>query len=113
MAASRWSYAGFTEVTLFQRDGVWLAQDSASGRYFPNPSHCPYHVIFISQAEYRRIRYARAEGLAFPVFATAQQHFGRLPGFSFHAKSLETPDDYATQAYAVPDSEYVLTTENA
>jgi len=35
---------------------VWLAQDTASGRYFPQPSRRPYHVIFISHEEYQGLR---------------------------------------------------------
>jgi hypothetical protein len=113
VAGEHSSYTDFDSVAIFRQEGVWLAQDTESGRYFPNPSHCPYHVVFISHAEFRHIQYARAEGLAFPVFESAQQHFGRLPGFSFRAKSLEAPDDYANQGDAVPASEYVLTTQNA
>ncbi|MEO6786116.1 MAG: hypothetical protein ABI318_08280 [Chthoniobacteraceae bacterium] len=108
----QWSYTDFDSVAIFQHEGVWLAQDTTSGRYFRNPSHCPYHVVFISHAEFRRIQYSRAEGLAFPVFESAQPHFGRLPGFSFRAKSLETPDDYANRGDVVPISEYVLTSES-
>jgi len=103
-----WCYADFDFVALYKNEGVWLAQDTKSSRYFPNPSHCPYHVVFISHADFRRIQYARAEGLAFPVFESAQEHFGRLPGFSYHAKSLETPSNYANQRNAVPNSEYVV-----
>jgi hypothetical protein len=103
-----WCYIDFDSVGIFQEGGVWFAQDTATGRYFPNPSHRPYHVIFISYAEFRRLQNVRAEGLAFPVFEFAQAHFGRLKGFSFRARILETPDDYATQGDAVPFSEYVL-----
>jgi hypothetical protein len=113
VAGKRWSYTDFDSIAIFQHEGVWFAQDANSGLYFPNPSHSPYHVIFISHAEFQRIRHSRAEGLAFPVFELAQEHFGRLPGFSFRANSLEAPDDYANQGDAVPVSEYVLTTQNA
>lgn len=102
------SYTDFDCVTLFSRGDVWLAQDTASGRYFPSPSELPYHVIFISQEEFRRLRYARTEGLVLPVFEVAQRHFGLLPGFSFSGRSLETPDDYATREDAVPFSDYVF-----
>ncbi len=105
-------YTDFGSVAIFQHEGVWLAQDTDSGRYFPNPSYCPYHVVYISHSEFQRIQCARAEGLAFPVFESAQQHFGRLPGFSFSANSLEAPDDYATLGDAVPITEYVPTTQN-
>ena len=103
-----WCYVDFDSVAIFREGGVWFAQDTASGRYFPNPSHRPYHVIFISFAEFRSLQNAQAEGLAFPVFEFAQEQFGRLHGFSFRANSLETPDDYATRGDAVPFSEYVL-----
>jgi hypothetical protein len=112
VSGRQWSYKDFDSVAIFQNEGVWVAQDTGSGCYFPNPSNRPYHVVFISHAELLRIRHSRAEDLAFPVFQSAQQHFGRLPGFSFHAKSLEVPDDYANRGDAVPISEYVLTTHN-
>lgn len=112
VSGKHWSYTDFASVALFSQEGVWLAQDTESHRYFPNPSHHPYHVIFITHAEFKRLRHYRDEGLAFPVFEAAQQHFGRLPGFSFHANSLKTPDDYANRPDAVPPSEYVLTTQN-
>jgi hypothetical protein len=104
-----WSYSDFDSVAIFEQEGVWLAQDTDSRLYIPNPSQCPYHVIFISHAEFLHIQDSRAQDRAFPVFESAQQHFGRLPGFSFRAKSLETPDDYANRRDAVPISEYVLT----
>jgi hypothetical protein len=110
VAGKQSSYTNFDSVAIFRQEGLWVAQDIESGRYFPNPSHCPYHVVFISRAEHQRIEHSRAEGLAFPVFQAAQIHFGRLPGFSFDAKLLETPDDYANRGDAVSDSEYVLTT---
>lgn len=108
ISGREWCYVDFDSVAIFREEGVWFAQDTASGRYFPNPSHRPYHVIFISYAEFRTLQNARAEGLAFPVFEFAQKHFGRLPGFSFRANSLETPDDYATAGDSVPVSDYVL-----
>jgi hypothetical protein len=107
VAGRQWSYTDFDSVAIFQQEGVWLAQETDSGRYFPNPSHRPYHVVFISHAEFRRIQNARNEGLAFPVFELAQQHFGRLPGFSCDRTSLDAPDDYANRGDAVPISEYV------
>ena len=113
VVGEHWSYTDFDSVAIFQHEGVWLAQDTDSGRYFPNPSHSPYHVVFVTHAEFQRIQHSRAEGLAFPVFESAQQHFGRLPGFSFRAKSLEAPADYANRNDAVPRSEYVLTTQSA
>ncbi len=103
----RESYADFDSVAIFRQEGVWLAQDTASRRYFPNPSYRPYHVIFISHAEFKRIQYARVEGLVLPVFELAQRYFGKLPGFSFGRRMLEAPDDYASRADAVPASEYV------
>ena len=106
----RESYTDFDTVAIFWQQGVWIAQDIASGRYFPNPSHRPYCVIFISHAEFCRLLHARAEGLVLPVFEFAQQHFGRLPGFSFRTRSLDAPSDYANRGDAVPVSEYVLTT---
>lgn len=108
VAGKQWSYRVFDSVAIFQHEGVWLAQDTDSGRYFPNPSHRPYHVVFISHAEFRRIQNWRAEDLAFPVFELAQRHFGRLPGFSVDRTSLDAPDDYANRPDAVPVSEYVL-----
>jgi len=113
ISGQQWSYTDFDSVVILQHEGVWLAQDTDSGRYFPNPSHRPYRVVFISHAEFRRIQYSRAEGLAFPVFEAAQRHFGRLPGFSIRARSLEAPNDYADCGDAVPISEYVLTTQDA
>ena len=110
---SSWSFTDFATVALFQHEGLWLAQDTDSGRYFPNPSRHPYHVVFISHAEFTRLQRFRAEGIAFPIFGLAQEHFGRLPGFSFRAKSLSTPDDYATAGEAVPRSEYVLVNQDA
>ena len=107
VAGERWSYADFESVAIFQEDEVWLAQDIESGRYFPNPSERPYHVVFISHAEFQGIQSSRAEGLAFPVFEAAQRHFGRLPGFSFRARSLETPEDYANGGGVGGKWEYV------
>ena len=100
-------YTDFDSIAIFKQENLWLAQDTASGRYFPNPSQRPYHVIFISHAEFLRLQYARAEGLGFPVFQFAQKHFGRLPDFTFHARSLSAPDDYANRGDAVSLSEYV------
>ena len=108
VAGREWSYRDFDSVAIFRHEGVWFAQDTESGRYFPNPSHRPYHVVFISHAEFRRIQNWRSEDLAFPVFELAQRHFGRLPGFSVDRTSLEAPDDYANRGDAVPISEYVL-----
>ena len=48
ISGRRWFYTDFDSVGIFQREGVWLAQDTASRRYFPNPSDRPYSVIFIS-----------------------------------------------------------------
>jgi hypothetical protein len=41
----QWAYTDFDSVAIFQHAGIWLAQDTGSGRYFPNPSHRPYHVV--------------------------------------------------------------------
>ena len=113
VSGKHWSYTEFDSVALFQQNGIWLAQDLASRRFFPNPSHRPYHVIFIAPTEFRRLQYYRTEGLAYPIFQAAQQHFGQLPGFSFAANQLETPDDYANRGDAVSPSEYVLPTPHA
>jgi hypothetical protein len=106
-----WSYADFDSVAVFQQDEVWVAQETDSRRYFPNPSRRPYHLIFISEEELLGMEQARADGLAFPIFEAAQRHFGNLPGFTYRAKSLETPSDYATWRDAVPLSEYVVAGE--
>jgi hypothetical protein len=108
VSGTNWSYQDFEAVAICRDEDVWLAQDTETGRYFPNPSHRPYHVVFISPAEFQRIQYSRSEGLAFPVFEAAQRHFGHLPGFSYRTKSLWAPDDYANRADAVPLSQYVL-----
>jgi hypothetical protein len=113
VSGKRWWYKDFDSVAVFKDNDVWLAQDTDSGRYFPNPSRLPYHVVFISHAEFKRIQYSRSEGLAFGVFEFAQQHFGRLPGFSFRARSLNAPEDYANRVGAVPISQYVLTTQHS
>jgi hypothetical protein len=113
IAGKHWSYTDFDSVAIFRHEGVWFAQDTGSGRYFPNPSHRAYHVVFISHADFRRIESSRAGGLAFPVFELAQRHFGRLPGFSVDRQSLDAPDDYANRGDAVPISEYVLADQNA
>lgn len=110
VAGKHWSYTDFDSVAIFQEKDIWLAQDTDTGLYFPNPSRRPYHVVFISHTEFQRIQDARSEDLAFPVFTSAQRHFGQLPGFSFHAKSLQTPNDYANQTDAVPMTQYVVTT---
>ena len=110
ISGRRWFYTEFDSVAIFQREGVWLAQDTVSRRYFPNPSDRPYSVIFISFDEFRRLQSARAEGIAFPVFESAQKHFGQLPGFLFRDNFPQTPDDYATRGDAVSPSEYVPTT---
>lgn len=103
-----WSYTDFASVALFRRDNIWLAQDAGTGRYFRNPSVQPYRVAFITTDEFTRLRYCRAEGLAYPVFEFAQRCFGRLPGFSSRRRVLQTPEDYATAPEAVPPSEYVF-----
>jgi hypothetical protein len=108
IAGKEWVYTDFDFVTVFKHAaGVWVAQEPLSGRYFRNPSRCPYHVIFIAHEEYRRLRSYRREGLALPVFRAAQEHFGRLPGFSFNANILEAPDDYALRDDALSASEYL------
>lgn len=113
ISGRQYSYTNFESVAVFRQEGVWLAQDTKSGRFFPDPSHRPYHVVFISHAEFRCIENSRAEGLAFPVFELAKRHFGRLPDFFFDRRSLNAPDDYANRADAVPHSEYVPADQNA
>ena len=103
-----WSYTDFDSVTLLREDGVWLAKDEATVRYFRNPSLQPYRVVFVAPDDFARLRYCRAEGLAFPVFEFAQRAFGRLPGFACRPRVLESPDDYATTGAAVPQSKYVF-----
>src|SRR5438128_1286360 len=52
VAGKHSSYTHFNSVAVFRRGDVWFAQDTESGRYFPNPSRRPYHVVFISHAEF-------------------------------------------------------------
>lgn len=110
VCGSTWAYSDFSSVALYRRDDLWLAEEIESGRFFPNPSRRAYHVVFISQVEFARLQYFRAEGVAYPVFEFAQRHFGQLPGFAVKGKSLSTPDDYAIASEAVPPSQYVLAT---
>lgn len=108
VSGAHWRYADFKDVALYSsQEGVWLAQDTISGRYFPKPSKQPYHVLFISATEFRRLQHWRGEGIAFPVFEFAQERFGRLPGFSFRERTLETPEHYATAEEVVPAERYV------
>lgn len=100
----------FDSAAIFHEGDVWVAQDAASGRYFPNPSQCPYHVVFLSVAEFEGLRRALAEERILAVFESTQRHFGKLPGFSFAGRMLEVPDDYANRHDAVPVSKYVLAT---
>jgi len=109
VCGNQFSYTDFASVAIYADEGVWLAQDTSSNRFFPNPSHRPYHVVFISHAEFLRLVYFRAESLIYSVFKIAQQHFGRLPGFSFKERSLSVPEDYATAVDAVPAEQYVET----
>lgn len=104
-----WCYTEFDSVAVFPQEDVWVAQDTATGHYFPYPSQRPYHVVFISRSEFQRLQGARSDGFAFPVFEAAQKHFGRLPGFSYRDSCLITPHDYANCIDGVPISEYVVT----
>lgn len=103
-----WSYTDFESVVLFRQHGICFAQDTATGRYFHSPSVQPYRVVFITPAEFARLRYYRAEDLAYAAFEFAQLCFGSLPGFSFRLRVLEAPDDYATAADALAPSDYVF-----
>ena len=102
-----WSYTDFLCIAIYQEDAVWFAKDLGAGRFFPHPSKRPYHVVFISHAEFSYLLSLRNESRAYPVFESAQKHFGRLPGFSFHRKSLQTPGDYATATDALSLQQYV------
>jgi len=104
----KWSYTEFEAVAIYESDDLWFAQDLDSGLYFPNPSRAAYHMAFISSGELRVIRAAQAEGISFPVFEIAQRHFGKLPGFKARNRSLESPENYATESSAVSRSAYVI-----
>lgn len=98
---SEWTVTTLDRVALrFGRQGIWMAIDDASGRLLPQPSRRAYHVIFIAEDE----QLALARALAFHdgkrVFAIAQEHFGRLPGFDFADGVLISPRDYATAPIA-------------
>ncbi len=109
VAGEQWHYDDFSSAVIYANDkGFWVAQDEATRLYFPKPSRQPYHVLFISQDEFRRLQHWRTEGVAFPAFELAQKRFGRLPGFSFRERMLETPEHYATASEAIAAEKYIL-----
>ncbi len=107
-------YLDFPGVHVYQGDGIWFAQDVESGRFFPNPSQMAYRSVYLTFAEFKRLQYFRAEGVAQPVFSFAQERFGKLPGFShrpkswFRRASFSAPEKYATARGILPASKYIL-----
>lgn len=104
---ARWQYDDFQTVCIYCMNGVWVAQDVISGRFFHEASVVPYHIIFVSEPEYRGLMVARHKDMARPIFHFAQMRFGRLPGFTFEKNMLTTPDTYASRKDLFQADEYV------
>ena len=88
-------------------NGTWIVQDALSGKLYHEPSAVPYHVIFISASDYRRMIIAKNQDRPRPIFDYAKEQFGYLPGFSFAQDTLKTPDEYACAADLVSGFEFV------
>ena len=91
----RWVFNDFASVVLYREADVWAAQDPDSGGFFHEPSSVPYHTVFISRKEFKRLMGIREEGIAKPIFVYSQEHFGRLPNFDFGQNLLVSAPGYA------------------
>lgn len=87
----------FAGVSLYRAEpGVWVAEESGSGRLFPRPSRLPYRVVFIPADDYRVLMYHKAEGNSEAIFEYTRTRFGGLPGFRLQEQRLVPPEGYAT-----------------
>jgi hypothetical protein len=97
----------FASVCLQRAEhGVWVAEETGSGRLFPRPSRLPYRVEFIPADDYRLLTASAARGNTEAIFDYARTRFGGLPGFRLRNRQLVPPREYAT-AGDPPGREYV------
>ncbi len=87
--------------------GVWIAEEVATGRLFPRPSRVPYRVVFIGQGEYEELLRHRTAGDAKAIFAYARSRFAGLPGFRLDEQRLVCPPGYAAEEGASMAREFV------
>jgi hypothetical protein len=87
---------GFDDVLLYREaSGLFVAQDAASGKLLPHPSHQPYCVVFVSNEDYQTMLAALQEPSASALTELAGQSIRNLPGFSFDGVEFTAPADYA------------------
>jgi hypothetical protein len=102
----------FANVCLYSAEpGVWVAEDVTTGRLFPRPSRLPYHVLFLTAADYRDLRGRGTGSDAGAILAYARNRFASVPGFHMQHERLVSPDGYAT-AEIMPAGKYVLEPES-
>jgi hypothetical protein len=108
----------FACVSLYRAEqGVWVAEETGTGRLFPRPSHLPYRVVFIPARDYRDLMCHTVAGDVAAIFAYTRTRFGQLPDFRLQEQKLVAPEGYAAAGKEIPAGreyvEYVSEGESA
>ena len=87
----------FSKVELYLHDsGIFVAQDTLSKNYLPNPSVESYWVVFIAREQYSEIRNVVEQKALNQLSELVIHDIQGLPGFSFKSNSVVASPNYAS-----------------
>lgn len=103
----------FAEVAVSRtNEGVWFAEETSTGRLFPQPSVLAYHTLFLDAADYGHLHQWRRAGDIKSLFMFVKYRYRRVPGFHVRNEQLVSPPGFAaahaaiaTQRGYVPDGQ--------
>jgi hypothetical protein len=103
-----WGVKGYAEVWIQQnKEGVFLAVEPASNKFFRYPSRPRYEVAFVSREIFDCAIQCLKERTFEPFYELLIVTFGGRPGFSVESGCLLASEDYAGETSVVPPAGWV------
>jgi hypothetical protein len=82
----------FLEACLCRTEhGLWIAEETTTGRLFPQPSHRPFPVAFVSESDYRVLQERRSVGDIQSLFQLATTCLRKLTGLRLYEGRRTAP----------------------
>lgn len=92
-----WGVTAFKEIWIEQKEGVFMAIEPASGKYFRDPSRRRYEIAFLSPEIFEcAIQSVKAHNPG-PIHDLLLVTLSKRPGFRVEDGALSAPEDYAAE----------------
>ncbi len=102
ISGQSWGRMAYPEIWIQKNeDGLFVAQDAASGRIFHDPSKRIFEIAFLSPEIFECTIQCLKEGKPGPLLELVALSFCHRPGFSLEQNYLVAPEDYAAERHAI------------